>query len=136
MNYFSIFFTNQYFIFLWLFFFFSEELATYLRYVRKLDFFETPDYDYLRRLFTDLMEKMSYECDWQFDWVGRQVVSTCSFFSVTYFSFCFNVKLLLVVYLSLFIVLIPSFGKMNFTTLTFLMAFYFVTLRSVIHWPY
>ncbi|CAG5134907.1 unnamed protein product [Candidula unifasciata] len=52
---------------------FPEELATYLRYVRKLDFFETPDYDYLRRLFTDLMEKMSYECDWQFDWVGRQV---------------------------------------------------------------
>uniref|UniRef100_A0A0B7BAW3 non-specific serine/threonine protein kinase n=1 Tax=Arion vulgaris TaxID=1028688 RepID=A0A0B7BAW3_9EUPU len=49
------------------------ELATYLRYVRKLDFFETPDYDYLRRLFTDLMEKMTYECDWQFDWVGRQV---------------------------------------------------------------
>ena len=53
----------------------SDELATYLRYVRRLDFFETPDYDYLRKLFTDLMEKMSYECDWQFDWVGRQVVS-------------------------------------------------------------
>ncbi|CAL1540528.1 unnamed protein product [Lymnaea stagnalis] len=52
---------------------FPEELATYLRYVRKLDFFETPDYDYLRRLFTDLMDKMTYECDWQFDWVGRQV---------------------------------------------------------------
>ncbi|XP_076465806.1 casein kinase I-like isoform X2 [Babylonia areolata] len=51
---------------------FPEELATYLRYVRRLDFFETPDYDYLRKLFTDLMEKMNYECDWQFDWVGRQ----------------------------------------------------------------
>lgn len=46
-----------------------------MRYVRKLDFFETPDYDYLRKLFTDLMEKMTYECDWQFDWVGRQMVS-------------------------------------------------------------
>ncbi|XP_076465808.1 casein kinase I-like isoform X4 [Babylonia areolata] len=53
---------------------FPEELATYLRYVRRLDFFETPDYDYLRKLFTDLMEKMNYECDWQFDWVGRQPV--------------------------------------------------------------
>ncbi|XP_005100411.1 casein kinase I isoform X3 [Aplysia californica] len=52
---------------------FPEGFATYLRYVRKLDFFETPDYDYLRRLFTDLMEKMTYECDWQFDWVGRQM---------------------------------------------------------------
>ncbi|KAJ8304794.1 hypothetical protein KUTeg_018377 [Tegillarca granosa] len=51
-----------------------DELATYLRYVRRLDFFETPDYDYLRKLFTDLMEKMSFECDWDFDWTGRQVV--------------------------------------------------------------
>ncbi|XP_056022994.1 casein kinase I-like isoform X10 [Ostrea edulis] len=52
---------------------FPEEFAQYLRYVRRLDFFETPDYDYLRRLFTDLMYQKSYECDWNFDWVGRQV---------------------------------------------------------------
>ncbi|XP_056022987.1 casein kinase I-like isoform X4 [Ostrea edulis] len=51
---------------------FPEEFAQYLRYVRRLDFFETPDYDYLRRLFTDLMYQKSYECDWNFDWVGRQ----------------------------------------------------------------
>uniref|UniRef100_A0A0B7BAI6 non-specific serine/threonine protein kinase n=1 Tax=Arion vulgaris TaxID=1028688 RepID=A0A0B7BAI6_9EUPU len=55
---------------------YPEELATYLRYVRKLDFFETPDYNYLRRLFSDLMDKMSYICDCQFDWVGRQVASS------------------------------------------------------------
>merc|ERR1711971_464801 len=55
---------------------FPEGFATYLRYVRKLDFFETPDYDYLRKLFIDLMEKMTYECDWQFDWVGRQMTPT------------------------------------------------------------
>ena len=54
-------------------FYFSDELATYLRYVRRLDFFETPDYDYLRKLFTDLIEKMNYELDWEFDWTGRQV---------------------------------------------------------------
>ena len=52
---------------------FAEELATYLRYVRRLDFFETPDYEYLRKLFTDLMEKMNYEGDWEYDWTGRQV---------------------------------------------------------------
>ncbi|KAK5639679.1 hypothetical protein RI129_012171 [Pyrocoelia pectoralis] len=32
-----------------------EEMAQYLRYVRRLDFFETPDYEYLRTLFTDLL---------------------------------------------------------------------------------
>jgi casein kinase 1 gamma len=56
------------------FFSLSDELATYLRYVRRLDFFETPDYDYLRKLFTDLIEKMNYDCDWEFDWTGRQVI--------------------------------------------------------------
>ena len=53
----------------------AEELATYLRYVRRLDFFETPDYDYLRKLFTDLMEKKGWDCDWDFDWNDRQLVS-------------------------------------------------------------
>jgi len=49
------------------------EFGTYLRYVRRLDFFETPDYDYLRKLFTDLMAKSGWEADWEFDWTGRQL---------------------------------------------------------------
>lgn len=52
----------------------SEEMAKYLQYVRRLDFFETPDYDYLRKLFLDLMSTNGWECDWEFDWVGRQLV--------------------------------------------------------------
>lgn len=52
---------------------FPEELGTYLRYVRHLDFFETPDYEYLRKLFTDLMNKMNFVCDWEFDWTGRHL---------------------------------------------------------------
>ncbi|XP_054244230.1 casein kinase I isoform X9 [Indicator indicator] len=50
---------------------FPEELATYLRYVRRLDFFERPDYDYLRTIFTELFEKKGYTFDYAYDWVGR-----------------------------------------------------------------
>uniref|UniRef100_A0AAR2M233 non-specific serine/threonine protein kinase n=1 Tax=Pygocentrus nattereri TaxID=42514 RepID=A0AAR2M233_PYGNA len=53
---------------------FPEEMATYLRYVRRLDFFEKPDYDYLRTLFTELFERKGYTFDYTYDWVGRQIV--------------------------------------------------------------
>lgn len=56
-----------------------EEFATYLRYVRRLDFFETPDYDFLRRLFQDLFDRKGYVDDGEFDWTGKTMVSTqCS----------------------------------------------------------
>jgi len=55
-----------------------EEFATYLRYVRRLDFFETPDYAYLKKLFLDLLEKNEMNCDWHFDWVDRQVSSAAA----------------------------------------------------------
>ncbi|XP_041980728.1 casein kinase I isoform X9 [Aricia agestis] len=48
-----------------------EELATYLRYVRRLDFFETPDYDQLRRMFRDLFDRRGYVDDGEFDWSGK-----------------------------------------------------------------
>uniref|UniRef100_A0A3Q3LM04 non-specific serine/threonine protein kinase n=1 Tax=Mastacembelus armatus TaxID=205130 RepID=A0A3Q3LM04_9TELE len=47
------------------------EMATYLRYVRRLDFFEKPDYDYLRKLFTDLFDRNGYIFDYQYDWTGK-----------------------------------------------------------------
>lgn len=53
----------------------AEEMATYLRYVRRLDFFEKPDYEYLRTLFTELFERKGYTFDYTYDWVGRQIVS-------------------------------------------------------------
>lgn len=45
-----------------------EEFATYLRYVRRLDFCETPDYDYLKKLFIDLFDR-HYIDDGEYDWV-------------------------------------------------------------------
>ncbi|XP_031425390.1 casein kinase I isoform X4 [Clupea harengus] len=49
------------------------EMATYLRYVRRLDFFEKPDYEYLRTLFTELFERKGYAFDYTYDWVGRPI---------------------------------------------------------------
>lgn len=49
-------------------------MATYLRYVRRLDFFEKPDYDYLRKLFTDLFDRKGYMFDYEYDWIGKQLV--------------------------------------------------------------
>ncbi|XP_029860334.1 casein kinase I isoform X7 [Aquila chrysaetos chrysaetos] len=52
---------------------FPEEMATYLHYVRSLDFFEKPDYDYLRKLFTDLLDQKGYTFDYEYDWIGKQL---------------------------------------------------------------
>uniref|UniRef100_A0A8C9Q609 non-specific serine/threonine protein kinase n=1 Tax=Spermophilus dauricus TaxID=99837 RepID=A0A8C9Q609_SPEDA len=49
------------------------EMATYLRYVRRLNFFEKPDYDYLRKLFTDLFDRKGYMFDYEYDWIGKQL---------------------------------------------------------------
>lgn len=53
---------------------YPEEFATYLRYVRRLDFFETPDYEYLKKLFIDLFEREGHQHDGEYDWTGRQQV--------------------------------------------------------------
>uniref|UniRef100_A0A8C9PEK5 Casein kinase 1 gamma 2 n=1 Tax=Spermophilus dauricus TaxID=99837 RepID=A0A8C9PEK5_SPEDA len=49
----------------------AEEMATYLRYVRRLDFFEKPDYDYLRKLFSDLFDRSGFVFDYEYDWAGK-----------------------------------------------------------------
>ena len=56
---------------------FPEETAAYLRYARRLDFFETPDYDYCYNLWKAVMDRNGWPYDYEFDWVPRlaQVVS-------------------------------------------------------------
>ncbi|KAG6813901.1 bifunctional choline kinase/ethanolamine kinase cki1 [Tricholoma furcatifolium] len=48
---------------------FPEEFAIYMNYVRKLGFEETPDYDFLRELFTKVLKTLGETEDGVFDWM-------------------------------------------------------------------
>ncbi|KAF9584501.1 casein kinase I [Lunasporangiospora selenospora] len=48
---------------------FPEEFGIYLNYVRKLSFEETPDYDFLRDLFTKALKSINEAEDGVFDWM-------------------------------------------------------------------
>lgn len=47
----------------------AEEFAIYLNYVRKLGFEETPDYDFLRELFTKVLKNSGEAEDGVYDWM-------------------------------------------------------------------
>ena len=47
----------------------TEEFAIYLNYVRKLGFEETPDYDFLRELFTKVLKNRGEVEDGVYDWM-------------------------------------------------------------------
>jgi hypothetical protein len=44
----------------------------YLNYVKNLKFDEKPNYNYLRRLFENLLTKNGLEMDYQYDWVIKK----------------------------------------------------------------
>jgi casein kinase 1 len=48
---------------------FPEEFTIYMNYVRKLGFEETPDYNFLRELFTKVLKTMNETEDGIFDWM-------------------------------------------------------------------
>uniref|UniRef100_A0AC35TY25 Protein kinase domain-containing protein n=1 Tax=Rhabditophanes sp. KR3021 TaxID=114890 RepID=A0AC35TY25_9BILA len=50
---------------------FPDEFAQYLRYSRRLDFFETPDYDYCFNLFKAVLERLGCTYDYEFDWTPK-----------------------------------------------------------------
>ena len=47
----------------------DAEFAIYLNYVRKLGFEETPDYDFLRELFTKVLKNSGETEDGVYDWM-------------------------------------------------------------------
>ncbi|KAG5437966.1 hypothetical protein PCANB_000312 [Pneumocystis canis] len=48
---------------------FPDEFSQYISYVRNLGFEDTPDYDYLRGLFTNVIKKIGETEDGQYDWM-------------------------------------------------------------------
>ncbi|KAK4110081.1 kinase-like protein [Canariomyces notabilis] len=51
---------------------FPEQFAHYLTYVRNLGFEDTPDYDYLRDLFTQALKEAGLVEDGEYDWMKKQ----------------------------------------------------------------
>ncbi len=55
-----------------------NEFATYMHYVRSLNFLDVPDYEYMRRLFRTCMVKHQFSADGKFDWSAKPVTSSTS----------------------------------------------------------
>jgi hypothetical protein len=49
-----------------------EEFSIYLNYCRSLKFEEKPDYNYMRKIFKDLMHKNNFDTDYNYDWVIKK----------------------------------------------------------------
>lgn len=47
----------------------AEEFSIYMNYVRRLGFEETPDYDFLRLLFSKVLKNVGEPDDGVFDWM-------------------------------------------------------------------
>lgn len=63
----------------------SEEFAIYMNYVRKLGFEESPDYDFLRELFSKVLKNIGEQDDGIYDWMllnngkGWEAGNVCDF---------------------------------------------------------
>jgi hypothetical protein len=49
-----------------------EEFGTYLSFCRNLKFEEKPDYNYLRKIFKDLMHQNGFDYDYNYDWLIKK----------------------------------------------------------------
>lgn len=73
---------------------YPDEFATYLRYVRRLDFFETPDYEYLRNLFIKLFEREGHKNDGIYDWTEKQQQQVRNWILTTEFNVFLQMQLM------------------------------------------
>lgn len=48
-----------------------DVFVKYFEYVRGLEFDETPDYNYLRKLFSDTLVSNNFQHDFKYDWVNE-----------------------------------------------------------------
>jgi len=53
----------------------TDEYAWFLRYARSLQFDESPNYAHMKGLFSGLMKRSGWACDWEFDWLEVPRVS-------------------------------------------------------------
>lgn len=51
-----------------------DVFVKYFDYVRGLEFDETPDYNYLRKLFSDALVLNNFQHDFKYDWVNKSDV--------------------------------------------------------------
>jgi casein kinase 1 gamma len=55
---------------------YPTEVGTYLRYCRQLDFYQEPDYAYLRQLWWDIFKREGFKDDGVYDWTKTTSRST------------------------------------------------------------
>uniref|UniRef100_A0A1B0AER4 non-specific serine/threonine protein kinase n=1 Tax=Glossina pallidipes TaxID=7398 RepID=A0A1B0AER4_GLOPL len=63
---------------------YPEEFSIYLRYVRRLDFFEAPSYAFVRKLFQELFDREGYVDDGQFDWTQKAMSTAVGYLQTGY----------------------------------------------------
>jgi len=56
-----------------------EEFSLYLSYCRNLKFEEKPDYNYMRKIFKDLMQRNGFDYDYNYDWLIKKNGGTVSY---------------------------------------------------------
>jgi serine/threonine protein kinase len=55
---------------------FPDEFCEYIKYTRNLQFEEDPNYDYLRGLFSKVMQRFKYNKDYEYDWTILSLTQT------------------------------------------------------------